>query len=295
MGYKFDPVRRTFISSETPYGFEERPDYDELNYQAELVKIKSILGDTTDDANVAALITVEEAEYVLKNTNTSNPFQSAKEALFGIGDFVSNYAGSVYESGRVFRIINEFKDLGIKATEYTGKNGNVYIRLSGHAGVRSFLNATRYLADNPKILYMGVGTQGQNAVSVGAVRFSIVFSAAYRVVELIFKDEYTLTNFFVNVTMDMAKLAVSMKLSAAIVGGLTTAGYIAGGSVIAISFGIFLVGVGISIGLYMLDDHFGISESIIKELKKCRPAKSNTNGEFHPDNFFNLLHRYSRG
>lgn len=105
-------------------------------------------------------------------------------------------AGSVYESGCVFRIINEFKDIGIKATEYVGKNGNVYIRLSGHAGVRAFLNATRYLADNPKILYMGVGTQGQNAVSAGATRFSIVYSLAYRVVELIFKDEYTLTDFF---------------------------------------------------------------------------------------------------
>ncbi|MEG0278149.1 MAG: hypothetical protein RR510_06075 [Morganella sp. (in: enterobacteria)] len=295
MGYKFDPVRRTFISSETPYGFEERPDYDELNYQAELVKIKSILGDTTDDANVAALITVEEAEYVLKNTNTSNPFQSAKEALFGIGDFVSNYAGSVYESGRVFRIINEFKDLGITATEYTGKNGNVYIRLSGHAGVRAFLNATRYLTDNPKILYMGVGTQGQNDISVRATRFSIVYSLAYRVVELIFKDEYTLTNFFVNVTMDMAKLAVSMKAGGVLVGYFVTAGYIASGSVIAISLGIFFVGLVISYGLYKLDDYFGISESIIRELKKNRKPRSDGEGRRHPDNFFTNYHRYSRG
>ncbi len=295
MGYKFDPVRRTFISSETPYGFEERPDYDELNYQAELVKIKSILGDTTDDANVAALITVEEAEYVLKNTNTSNPFQSAKEALFGIGDFVSNYAGSVYESGRVFRIINEFKDLGIKATEYTGKNGNVYIRLSGHAGVRAFLNATRYLADNPKILYMGVGTQGQNTVSVGSVRFSIVYSLAYRVVELIFKDEYALTNFFVNVTMDMAKLAVSIKLGTVLVGGLMTFSAFTGAGVIVVSLGIFLVGFAISYALYELDDYFGISESIIRELKKKRRPRSDGEGLHHPDNFFTNYHRYSRG
>lgn len=295
MGYKYDPVRKTFISKETPYGFEERPDYDELNYQAELLKIKSIMGDTTDDANVAALVTVEEAEYVLKNTNTSNPFQSAKEALFGIGDFVSNYAGSVYESGRIFRIINEFKDLGIKATEYTGKNGNVYIRLSGHAGVRSFLNATRYLADNPKILYMGVGTQGQNAVSAGAIRFSIVFSAAYRVVELIFKDEYTLTNFFVNVTMDMAKLAISMKVGGLVVGYFVTAGYVASGSIIAISLGIFAAGVVISLILYELDDYFGISESIIRELKKNRRPRSDGDGRNHPDNFFTNYHRYSRG
>lgn len=295
MGYKYDPVRGTVISSETPYGFEERPDYDELNYQANLLKIKSIIGDKTDDENVAALITVEEAEYVLKNTNTSNPFQSAKEALFGIGDFVSNYAGSVYESGRVFRIINEFKDIGIKATEYVGKNGNVYIRLSGHAGVRAFLNATRYLADNPKILYMGVGTLGQNSVSVGAARFSIVYSLAYRVVELIFKDEYTLTNFFVNVTMDMAKLAISMKVGGLVVGYFVTAGYIASGSVIAISLGIFAVGIAVSLILYEIDDYFGISESIIRELKKNRKPRSDGEGRYHADNFFTNFGRYSRG
>lgn len=295
MGYKYDPVRGTVISSETPYGFEERPDYDELHHQANLLKIKSILGNTTDDENVAALITVEEAEYVLKNTNTSNPFQSAKEALFGVGDIVSNFSGSVYESGRVFRIINEFKDIGIKATEYVGKNGNVYIRLSGHAGVRAFLNATRYLADNPKILYMGVGTLGQNSVSVGATRFSIVYSLAYRVVELIFKDEYTLTDFFVNVTMDMAKLAVSMKLGAMAVGGLMTATGFAGASVIAISIGIFFVGLGIGIILYELDDYFGISESIIRELKKQRKPRSDGEGRYHADNFFTNFGRYSRG
>lgn len=295
MGYKYDPVRGTVISSETPYGFEERPDYDELNHQANLLKIKSIIGDKTDDENVAALITVEEAEYVLKNTNTSNPFQSAKDALFGVGDFVSNFAGSVYESGRVFRIINEFKDIGIKATEYVGKNGNVYIRLSGHAGVRAFLNATRYLADNPKILYMGVGTLGQNSVSVGAARFSIVYSLAYRVVELIFKDEYTLTNFFVNVTMDMAKLVVSMKVGAAAVTGLMTITGVTSGSVIAVSLVIFAAGFFISLALYAVDDYFGISESIIRGLKKQRKVRTDGEGRYHADTFFTNFGRYSRG
>ncbi|HED3889095.1 TPA: hypothetical protein R4229_001444 [Morganella morganii] len=295
MGYKYDPVRKTVISSETPYGFEQRPDYDELNYQATLVKIKSILGDATDDDNVAALITVEEAEYVLKNTNTSNPFSSANEALFGAGDFVSNFAGNIYESGRLSRIIREFGGLGVKATEYVGKNGNVYIRLSGHPGVRAFLNGTKYLADNAKILYMGVGTLGQNSVSVGATRFSIVYSLAYRVVELIFKDEYTLTNFFVNVTMDMAKLAVSMKLGAIVVGGLMTSTSLAGASIITISAGIFFVGLGVGIILYALDDYFGISESIIRELKKQRKKRSDGEGRYHADNFFTNFGRYSRG
>ncbi|MET4905959.1 hypothetical protein L9G71_14090 [Morganella morganii] len=261
----------------------------------ELAKIRKIMDETDCDENIAALITVEEAEYVLENTNTSNPFSSAKDAVFGIGDFVSNFAGNVYESTRLTRIIHEFGGLGVKAKEYVGKNGNVYIRLSGNPGVRAFLNGTKYLADNAKILYMGIGTQGQNDVSIKATRFSIVYSLAYRAVELIFKDEYTLTNFFVNVTMDMAKLAISMKVGGLVVGYFVTAGYLASGSVIAISLGIFVVGIAVSLILYEIDDYFGISESIIRELKKQRKLRSDGEGRYHADNFFTNFGRYSRG
>ncbi|GEM_PF-2838854 len=264
----------------------------DANDRNELAKIRKIMDETEDDDNIAALITVEEAEYVLKNTNTSNPFSTAKEALFGVGDLVSNFAGSVYESARLSRIINEFGGLGVKATEYVGKNGNVYIRLSGHPGVRAFLNATRYLADNPKVLYMGIGTMGQNDVSIKATRFSIVYSLAYRVVELIFKDEYTLTNFFVNVTMDMAKLIISIKLSAVAVPILMTAAGIASGSIIVVSAVIFIAGIGISYLLYEIDDYFGISESIIRELKKQRKPRTDGEGRYHADTFFTNLHRF---
>jgi len=261
----------------------------------ELAKIRKIMDETDCDENIAALITVEEAEYVLENTNTSNPFSSAKDAVFGIGDFVSNFAGNVYESTRLTRIIHEFGGLGVKATEYVGKNGNVYIRLSGNPGVRAFLNGTKYLADNAKILYMGIGTQGQNSISAGATRFSIVYSLAYRVVELIFKDEYTLTDFFVNVTMDMAKLMISIKLGAIAVGVLTTTSAFVAGSVIVVAFGIFVAGAFISYSLYAIDDHFGISETIIRELKKQRKPRSDGEGRYHADNFFTNFGRYSRG
>ncbi|WP_109392348.1 hypothetical protein [Proteus cibi] len=256
-------------------------------------RIERILNDTEDDENVAALITLEEADYVLKNLSTPTPYKSSKDTLFSVGDIASSYSGNIYELYRVERIINEFRNINITATEYVGKNGNVYIRISGHAGVRTYLNATRYLANNPRIIYMGVGTQGMNSVSTGGVRFAIVFSAAYRVVELIFRDEYDLTNFFVNITMDMAKLAIATQVSASIVGVLTTLGIIAGGSVIIVSVGIFLLGVAISYFLYKLDDEFKISETIIKNLKSYRDKKPET--PYHPDQFFTQWGRLSRG
>lgn len=256
-------------------------------------RIERILNNTEDDENVAALITIEEADYVLKNLSTPTPYKSSKDTLFSVGDIASSYSGNIYELYRVERIINEFRNINITATEYVGKNGNVYIRISGHAGVRTYLNATRYLANNPRIIYMGVGTQGMNSVSTGGARFAIVFSAAYRIVELIFRDEYDLTNFFVNITMDMAKLAIATQVSASIVGVLTTLGIIAGGSVIIVSVGIFLLGVAISYFLYKLDDEFKISETIIKNLKSYRDKKPET--PYHPDQFFTQWGRLSRG
>lgn len=182
-------------------------------------------------------------------------------------------------SYRVERIINEFR--------------NIYIRISSHAGVRAYLNATRYLANNPRIIYMGVGTQGMNSVSAGGVRFAIVFSATYRIVELIFRDEYELTSFFINITMDMAKLAIATQVITTIVGVITTLGIISGGSVIVVSVGIFLLGLAISYFLYKLDDEFKISETIIKNLKSYREKKPET--PYHPDQFFTQWGRLSRG
>ncbi|WP_109408485.1 hypothetical protein [Proteus genomosp. 4] len=256
-------------------------------------RIERILNDTEDDENVAALITLEEADYVLKNLSTPTPYKSSKDTLFSIGDIASSYSGNIYESYRVERIVNEFRNINITATEYVGKNGNVYIKISGHAGVRAYLNATRYLANNPRIIYMGVGTQGMNSVSAGGVRFAIVFSAAYRIVELIFRDEYDLTNFFVNITMDMAKLAIATQVSATIVGVITTLRIISGGSIIVVSVGIFLLGLAISYFLYKLDDEFKISETIIKNLKSYREKKPET--PYHPDQFFTQWGRLSRG
>ncbi|MDE9545711.1 hypothetical protein KKI98_23450, partial [Xenorhabdus bovienii] len=88
-----------------------------------------------------------------------------------------------------------------------------YIKLSGKEDVRRYLNATRYLIDNKKIIEVGIGSVAMEGSIVSGTRFCIVFSAAYRAVELLLKDEYDLTDFFVNVTMDIAKLVVAAAIA----------------------------------------------------------------------------------
>lgn len=278
-----------FIYDTTVVDWDKEEKY--INYK----RIEHVLNSEDDDENIAALITLDEADGFLQNLLTSTPYKSYVDTLFGIGDVASSYSGSIYEGYRVGRIINEFRSFNIEAQEYVGKNGNVYIRISGHAGVRAYLNATRYLANNPRIVYMGIGTHGLNSIAVGASRFAIIFSAAYRAVELICRDEYTLVNFFVNLTMDMAKVIVSAQISTAVVSalGLTTAsGIFVGGSVVAVAIGIFAIGLVVAGILYWLDTQFGISEAIIKDLKFHRRVKAPT---ISPQPVFNNWKAMSRG
>lgn len=109
MAYKYDPVSKTLIDANDKFSFEAVPDYDELYYQASLTKIKGILNNEEDDDNVAAVITIEEANYILKNLTTPTPFKDPKETLFGIGDFISNFSGNTYETYRVVELLTNLE------------------------------------------------------------------------------------------------------------------------------------------------------------------------------------------
>ncbi|KOY62957.1 hypothetical protein AM629_05735 [Photorhabdus heterorhabditis] len=58
-----------------------------------------------------------------------------------------------------------------------------------------------------------------------------------------------------------------------------------------VALGVFTIGFLTSLALYWLDDHFKISETIIKNIKnrKVNPTP------YHPDQLFNMWGRLSRG
>ncbi|MEQ9876643.1 hypothetical protein ABRP92_01480 [Pectobacterium aroidearum] len=284
---KYDPVLKTLVDDD--YRLEDHLDFKKQHADINYQKLHAQLNEINND-NIHAILTAQEAAYFLQTLCTPNPNQSWKTAIFGCTDPVSSFAGNIAEAVSVSRIVMEMKGFGVTATEYVGKNGSKYIKLSGYPGVRKYLDATRYLVSNHKILDIGIGTKGiESGIATGA-RFCIVFSGAYRAIELMVKDEYTLTDFFVNLTMDVAKLAVSVGVA----WGAKTAAtgfMVAGGSVIAISFGIFILGLGVSFALLWLDNEYKISETIIKNLKSHKKQYT----PYHPDQFFHAWGRYSRG
>jgi hypothetical protein len=145
-----------------------------------------------------------------------------------------------------------------------------YIKITGYPSVRRILNGTRYAVNNPKILDLGIGKAGINAGILSGARFCIYFSAAQRVVEFIFSSEHDVATFIGNITMDVAKVIVTMfvtKIAVAIGSGLTTALSI----VIPISVGIVLIvllGIGITASLLYLDEKYHLSEHLIRSIKK---------------------------
>ncbi|MBQ4770552.1 hypothetical protein F9U44_03525 [Pectobacterium versatile] len=284
---KYDPVLKTLVDDD--YRLEDHLDFKKQHADINYQKLHAQLNEINND-NIHAILTAQEAAYFLKTLCTPNPNESWKTAIFGCTDPISSFAGNIAEAVSVSRIVMEMKGFGVTATEYVGKNGSKYIKLSGYPGVRKYLDATRYLVSNHKILDIGIGTKGiESGIAAGA-RFCIVFSGAYRAIELMMKDEYALTDFFVNLTMDAAKLAISVgvawgaKMAA-------TGLMVAGGSVIAISFGIFILGLGVSFALLWLDNEYKISETIIKNLKSHKKQYT----PYHPDQFFHAWGRYSRG
>ncbi|WP_145480328.1 hypothetical protein [Yersinia similis] len=284
---KYDSVLKTFVDDD--YRLEDHLDFKKQHADIRYQKIHKQLNEMSDE-NMHALLTIEEGEYFLKTLCNPNPHQSWKDAIFSCTDPTSVFFGSLVESLSVSRIVLEIRGFGVTATEYMGKNGSSYIRLSGYAGIRKYLDATRYLIDNPKILDIGIGTQGiENGIVRGA-RFCIVFSAAYRSVELLLKDEYGLADFFVNLTLDAAKLGVSIGVAWG-AKALATGFMVAGTGVIFIAAGIFLVGFGVSLLLYWLDNEYKISETIIKNIKTHRAH----NTPYHPDQLFSAWGRFSRG
>ncbi|MCW7763816.1 hypothetical protein [Photorhabdus luminescens] len=242
-----------------------------------------------ENTTYIALLSLDEAKDVLEDIDSPKPKSPFIKKIFEITDPISPYAGNIHDSFDLFNVIGEFKKLGIKATEYVGKDGNRYIKISGYAGVRKIITASRYKASNMKVISMGIGQQGLNSGIVKGMKFSIFFSAAYRTVELMFKDEYTLADFLGNIAVDLAKTVIIAFVSWAI-GSVMVATSVVSFGVIVVAGIVFGIGVFTVYILDSVDKEFKISETIINLLKKEMERKPRT-----PEaNFNQFLHNWGR-
>ncbi|WP_330982469.1 MULTISPECIES: hypothetical protein [Enterobacterales] len=169
----------------------------------------------------------------------------------------------------VDKLIFRFKGMGIKAQPYMHK-GVAYIKITGYPSVRRILNGTRYAVNHPKILELGIGKTGLNMAILSGARWCVYFSAAQRVAEFIFSSEHDVATFIGNISMDVAKVIVSIFVTKI---AFTVTSLVLGATsvVLPISATIILVvfiGFIITRTLYYIDKRFHLSDQLIESIKE---------------------------
>lgn len=222
-----------------------------------------------------------DRDAMLRDRNRqANPFST----IFKYTDPVSPYAGTIHDTPGVIKLIGEFRSLDINAKEFKAANGKTYIRISGRAGVRRIVTGTRYGANHPTMVNLGIGMEGLKDGIIKGIKFCLVFSFIYRGLEWAFKDEYHFADFLGNVTADMAKMALVAAGSASM-GAIALSAGLFGGSIIGVGIVVLGIGFGITVGLEYIDSKYGLSEKIIQymrgESKRTRTPQADVNKILH--------------
>lgn len=172
------------------------------------------------------------------------------------------------------RVANQLIDeLGLtgKAVikEIQGKN---YVILKGYPGLREKLTGTRYLASNPKVVDLAIGTKRVSGTMISGARLSIFVAVPMTVLQFLISEQSTLLRLVGTIASDLVKIGLSTIIASAAgmaAGAITTVA--AGPIVAAIAFGIAT-----AVTLEYLDRTFGVTDALINAMEK---AKQRTVGE----------------
>jgi len=183
-----------------------------------------------------------------------------KDIWDGAHTFV-NFSTYINESNA---IAYNLKVFGIKAIPFI-VNGVAYIKITGYPSLRRILKGTRYRANNLQLLELGIGWRGLISGIAKGAKFCVYFSLGFRAIELMFKNEYTLIDFFGDVVMDAAKTIVASVVAVAVGSMITlTIPFIIIDAVFIIA-----IGIGLNMGLNFLDYHYGWSITFKEELRRA--------------------------
>lgn len=147
------------------------------------------------------------------------------------------------------------------------QGGKQYLVFKGRAGLRQVLTGTRYLANHTKVMSLGIGGQALKESAKGGLLISVVFSITINSLSWLFKDEFRWTDWLATISTDVLKAVIAG--TAAYVTGAAIAGKAAAGTVaiLPIAAGLF-VAVTFAVGLYLIDQHFGITAALIEHLER---------------------------
>ncbi|OAE47437.1 hypothetical protein A7J58_18720 [Enterobacter cloacae] len=235
-------------------------------------EIRQLKNSLVNNAHHIMLLTPDEAQGVVDDLLGSQPVSFSTTYAGNIKETVSaaKSLSKLFTYQQAGKIVFTLKGFGIKATQYVYR-GKLYVKITGYPSLRRILNGTRYRINHPKVLEVGIGSAGfRNGIMSGA-RFCIWFSACWRLVEMIFKSDHDVAAFLGNVTMDVAKVIVSVfasrlageGISLAISPFLASAAVPVWGQIICV----VALGVLIAYSLNVLDEQCDLSNKLIDYLR----------------------------
>ena len=194
--------------------------------------------------------------------------------------FYSSLTPIGLDAAALTALAQEMKRSGRVFSKYRIKRhrGAEYVIFDGYSGLRQDLKGTRYLANNPKVVSMGIGQAGIKEVVKGGFIVSIFISAGFHGIDQLMDDSKTWHYFVGAVAVDVGIAVLASGLAwktATFATGATAA------IAIAPLFAIVVVGTVVSLGVYFFVDTQTLASSITNLLITVEYNLKNKVSEFN--------------
>ncbi|MFT7681234.1 MAG: hypothetical protein ACI935_000681 [Moritella dasanensis] len=228
--------------------------------QAKVIKEK--VSDNVQSINILSTEQLLNAWQKVTNQSVSDLMNSVR--------FSSNFAAAALDSITVMKVI---KDLGINGSVVLKTVGaKQYVIFKGYAGLRSIFTATRYLSTNVKVVDMAIGKVGVRNSIISGTRLTIYLIVPMNIINVILSDEQSMSRLIGSTSTDLIKLGIAGILAAIVSASGVAATYAVGPLIVAIAVGLL-----VSAALDAMDNHFGVTEALIKFIDN---SIDNTVGSF---------------
>ncbi|AZF13709.1 hypothetical protein [Pseudomonas sp. R3-18-08] len=246
-------------------------------------QLKKLDKDIDNNQQEMVVLTLEDANAIIAESNTSSgastqpPVMCSRtqpgmlDGLWGGTQSIYNAtlhptvntswatatALGSYDAYNISRLLRDIGGFGTKI-RITVKNGKQYVVLTGYPGLRRRLNGTRYGIRNAQLVEMGIGRYGVRGSSIAGFKLSCYVAVGIEVLEWIFNDEAVLSDLFAGIGVELVKAGIATAIgyaAALAIGAVFTA------AALPVVVGAIVV-FAISIGLNVLDNKYGIKDSV---------------------------------
>lgn len=222
------------------------------------------------------LLTLEEAQGVVDD------FLNSQHMKFG-----TTYAGNIRETiiggkdisknmsnANITKLFFRLKALGVNANKYDiGKK--IYVKITDYKSIRKILRLPRFKINPARLLDFSVSMVKTSVDTLKGARFCVWFSFAWRIVESIFKSECKVEEFLGNITMDIAKIIVTVYLTNIAIAMGTAVTVVCGAAVPMVLGVVAIIAIGylITWSLDSLDNKYQLSDKLIAAIRQGLEAR----------------------